>query len=121
MAGAAHPGADDLIRRAYHAFNDRDIDAALSVMTEDVTWANGWEGGYLHGREAIRDYWTRQWREIDPAVWPRAFSDDGERIVVEADQTVRNLDGEVIAEGMVRHAYHLRGRLIARMDILPEA
>ncbi len=30
---------------AYRAFNARDIDRALAVMTDDIDWPNGWEGG----------------------------------------------------------------------------
>jgi hypothetical protein len=36
---------------------------------------------------------------------------------VEVDQTVRDLDGTVIAAGRVRHVYTLRNGLVARMDI----
>jgi hypothetical protein len=34
-------------------------------MTPDVDWANGWEGGSVSGREAVRDYRRHQWEEID--------------------------------------------------------
>ena len=44
-----------------YRFNARDIDGVLTVLTDDVAWANGMDGGYVHGREAVRAYWTRQW------------------------------------------------------------
>ena len=56
----------------YQAFNSRDIDGALSVMRADVIWANGMEGGFVYGHEGVREYWTRQWQQIDPRVEPRA-------------------------------------------------
>jgi len=47
-------------RRAYAAFNARDMDGALA-MHEDVIWANGMDGGNVYGREAGRAYWSNQW------------------------------------------------------------
>ena len=34
-----------LIEQAYSAFNKRDIDGALALMTEDVSWPKASEGG----------------------------------------------------------------------------
>jgi hypothetical protein len=28
------------------------------------------DGGYVHGREAVREYWTRQWTMVSPHVEP---------------------------------------------------
>jgi ketosteroid isomerase-like protein len=108
-----------VVTAAYDAFNRRDVDAALSAMTEDVEWANGWEGGHVKGRSAVRDYWRRQWAEIDPHVTPldMALDDDG-RVVVEVQQEVRDRDGSVLVTGRVRHGYRLEDGLVARFDIL---
>jgi hypothetical protein len=110
--------AEELLRTMYDAFNARDIDAVLAAMTEDVDWPNAWEGGRLHGHEAVRDYWTRQWAAIDPHVAPVEIGPraDG-RVAVEVQQVVRNLDGEVAAAGTVVHLYTLRSGLVARMDV----
>ena len=51
----------ELLRRLYERFNARDMETLLSAMQEDVIWANGMEGGHVHGREGVRSYWTRQW------------------------------------------------------------
>jgi len=47
-----------LLNPAYSAFNRRDIDGVLQCMSDDVEWANGWEGGFVHGHAQVRDYWT---------------------------------------------------------------
>jgi hypothetical protein len=109
---------DELLRTMYDAFNARDIDAVLAAMTDDVDWPNAWEGGRLHGHEAVRDYWTRQWAAIDPRVEPVEIGPprDG-RVTVRVEQVVCNLDGEVVAEGTVVHVYELRSGLVARMDV----
>ena len=110
--------AEELLRTVYAAFNARDIDAVLAAMTDDVDWPNAWEGGRVHGHDAVRDYWTRQWAQIDPRVEPVdiAARPDG-RVAVEVYQVVRDLAGEVVASGRVVHVYELRDGLIARMDV----
>ena len=108
------------LRDLYAAFNARDIDAVLASMTADVDWPNAWEGGRLRGTDAVRDYWTRQWAEIDPRVEPTGFATqpDG-RVAVAVDQTVRNRAGELLGAGPVRHVYTFAGGLVARMDVEP--
>lgn len=95
-----------LIQDLYAAFNARDADAVLANASPDVDWPNGWEGGRVSGQAAVRDYWARQWSEIDPTVEPTAFAalDDG-RIAVTVHQTVRSLAGDVISDGTLIHTY----------------
>jgi len=103
---------------AYEAFNARDIERALAAMHPDVEWPNGIEGGWVHGREAVRAYWTRQWTMIDPRVEPRRFVTDADgRVVVDVHQVVRNLHGTIVTDRMVRHVYDLEDGLIRRMEI----
>jgi ketosteroid isomerase-like protein len=107
-----------LIEKAYAAFNDRDIDRALSVMQPDVRWPNGWEGGYMSGHHAIREYWTRQWKELNPRVEPVGFHErqDG-TLQVEVHQQVKDLQGESLFDGTVKHVYSFEGGLISAMEI----
>lgn len=109
--------AEELVRRAYAAFNARDIDGALALTQPDVDWPNGMEGGREVGHEAVRAYWTRQWRLIDPHVEPESLAEVDGKIVVQVHQIVRDLDGALLSDQRVEHAYTLRDGLIARMDI----
>ena len=59
-----------LIAQAYSAFNHRDIDSALALMSEHVSWPKASEGGRVVGKEEIRSYWVRQWKAFDPHVEP---------------------------------------------------
>src|ERR1700751_3070190 len=71
-------GTEKTIEQAYSAFNKRDIDGALALMTEDVIWPKASEGGKVVGKEQIRAYWTRQWGKFDPHVEPIAITvEDG--------------------------------------------
>ena len=74
----------ELLRAAYAAFNARTTDAALATMTDDVALPNGMEGGYIHGHQAVRAYWTRQWSVIHPHDEPISFHrEDSGRILVD--------------------------------------
>ncbi len=111
---------EERIQAFYVAFNAREADAVLAAMTDDVDWPNGWEGGRVAGREAVRDYWSRQWQEIDGRVEPVEITqgEDG-RWTVLVHQVVRSQDGAVLADEHVRHVYAFRGDLVERMDIEP--
>jgi hypothetical protein len=108
----------ELLKRVYDRFNARDMETVLASMHEDVIWANGMEGGHVHGRDGVRNYWTRQWAMIDPHVEPVSFSSglDGE-LVVEVHQTVRDLQGNILADQMVGHIFRLESGLIKHFDI----
>ncbi|HUN82827.1 MAG TPA: nuclear transport factor 2 family protein [Terracidiphilus sp.] len=118
MANA--PGGDEpeMLLKAYRDFNARNIDAVLAAMHPDVEWANGMEGGHVHGTDAVRAYWTRQWAALDPHVEPmRIDPDEQGRWVVEVHQVVRDLAGKLLADKIVHHAYRIRNGFIERMDI----
>jgi hypothetical protein len=111
-----------LIERAYSAFNKRDIDGALALMTEDVSWPRASEGGKVIGKEEIRAYWTRQWSEFDPHVEPLAITEeDGGKIRVRVHQLVRSLQGDLLSDSEVLHVFTLKNGRIAAMDLGDEA
>jgi hypothetical protein len=108
----------DMLRSTYAAFNARDIDAVLARLTDDVDWPNAWEGGRVVGHAAVRDYWTRQWAEIDPTVEPIELTErpDG-NVAVRVHAVVRSREGELLDDRHVVHVYAFRDDLIARMDV----
>ena len=107
-----------LIERAYSAFNKRDIDGALALMTEDVSWPKASEGGKVVGKEEIRAYWTRQWGEFDPYVEPLEITEEnGGKILVRVHQLVKNLQGDVLSDSEVLHIFTVNSGLIAAMDL----
>ena len=67
------------IEKAYAAFNRRDIDGALALMTEDVNWPKASEGGRVVGKKEIRAYWTRQCGEFDGLIEPLVVTGDSRR------------------------------------------
>ena len=107
-----------LIAQAYSAFNRRDIDGALAVMSEKVNWPKASEGGRVVGKEEIRAYWTRQWAEFNPHVEPMEVTDRGAgKTDVKVHQLVKNLNGDIISEQTLLHVFTIANGLIERMDI----
>ncbi len=107
-----------IIEQAYAAFNKRDIDGALALMTQDVSWPKASEGGKVIGKAEIRAYWTRQWGEFDPHVEPLAITEEGgDKIRVRVHQVVKSLQGEILADSEVLHVFTINSGLIAAMDL----
>ena len=116
----SEPSAEQrsLIEQAYRAFNARNVDSALELMTPDVAWPNGMEGGPVHGRDGVREYWTRQWMLIDPSVQPLRIEVEADgRLNVTVHQVVKDLDGYQLSARMLQHVYTVREGQVAAMEI----
>lgn len=108
----------DILRAAYADFNARNIDAVISRMHPEVEWANGMEGGHVHGKDEVHAYWTRQFTALDPHVEPDKIEpDETGAWVVEVHQLVHDREGNLLLDTTVYHTYQFRDGLIARMDI----
>ncbi|GGB77041.1 nuclear transport factor 2 family protein [Dyadobacter sediminis] len=95
-----------LLNQLYQDFNDRKVDAVLAHIHADVTWPNGWEGGFVHGKDEVRVYWLRQWQEINPKVKPVSMQPGADgAIVVDVHQIIKDLDGQVLSDSHVNHVY----------------
>jgi hypothetical protein len=112
--------APELLRAAYVAFNTRNIEAALTLMTLDVAWPKAFKGGFVRGPEEVRAYWTEQWCEIDPHVEPVIFHlEDAGQVLVVVHQVVRDLAGAVLADEQVGHRFTIEHGLIKAMEVCP--
>ncbi len=107
-----------VIAQAYSAFNLRDVDGALALMSENVSWPKASEGGRVVGKEEIRSYWTRQWKQFDPHVEPlEVVEREGGKVEVRVHQLVKSLGGDVLSDSEVWHVHTLANGLIERMDV----
>jgi hypothetical protein len=87
-------------------------------MSENVSWPKASEGGRVVGKQAIRDYWTRQWAEFDPRVEVLEVVDhEMGKTDVKVHQLVKNLKGDVLSDTELWHVYTIANGLIERMDI----
>ncbi len=114
-----------LLRRLYRCFNSRDIDGVIDAMAEDVVWANAMEGGYEHGRDAVRAYWTRQLNQVSVRVEPISFEQqENGQVVAQVDQTICDLEGNPLEgqthglkDHVVTHMFRLQDGKIVRFDV----
>ena len=117
-AGELMTNTQTLIAQAYSAFNQRNVDGALALMSENVSWPKASEGGRVVGKEEIRAYWTRQWQEFDPHVEPIEIIDrEEDKTDVRVHQLVKSLGGDVLSDSEVWHVYTIANGLIERMDL----
>jgi hypothetical protein len=108
----------EILRLAYRDFNARNIEAVLSRMDPDVAWANGMEGGHVHGIDNVRAYWNRQFETLDPHVEPvRIEPGVNNDWTVQVHQVVKDMKGNLLLDTTVYHTYKFRNDLIIRMDI----
>ena len=109
--------SEDLLRRAYGAYNAQDADGLLALVADDVDWPDGGVGR-LHGRAAVRAYWLDQWTRTRTHDEPLGFEDAGDgRTTVRLHQVVRALDGSVISAGDFVYRFRIEDGLIRRLDI----
>ena len=107
-----------LIAQAYSAFNQRNVDGALALMRDNVSWPKASEGGRVVGKEQIRAYWTRQWQEFDPHVEPiEVIEREDGKTHVKVQQLVKSHAGDILSDSEVVHLYTIANGLIERMDL----
>jgi hypothetical protein len=106
------------LQNLYDAFNKREIETIISSMHPDVKWANGLEGGFVYGRDAVREYWTNQFKNIQPQLETLKFeTDEKNRNIVTVHQIVRDLQGNVLADMTVRQIFTIENGLISLYEI----
>jgi len=101
----------------YKNFNDRKIDIVIAEMTPDVQWANGMEGGYVYGHKGVKEYWTRQFKQVHPNVIPVEIKKENNMVHIKVHQVVHDIYGDLLADEMAEHIFYLKDYKIYRFDI----
>lgn len=108
----------DFLQNLYDAFNKREIETIISLMRPGVKWANGMEGGFVYGREAVRQYWTDQFKAIQPELETLKFeTDETNRNIVTVHQIIKDLQGNVLADATVQQIFTIEDGLINLYEI----
>jgi ketosteroid isomerase-like protein len=111
------PGRTQLLQNLYEAFNRREFEKVLALMRPDVKWANGMEGGFVHGRNAVREYWRKQFEVTQSRLEPLSFeTDEGGRNIVTVHLVVRDLGGNQLAERTVQQIFTIEDGLISLFE-----
>jgi limonene-1,2-epoxide hydrolase len=107
-----------LLQSLYTAFNNRELETIISVMHPDVKWANGVKGGFVYGRDAVREYWTNQFKAIQVQLEILKFeTDEKNRTVVTVHQIVKDLQGNLLADMTVKQIFTIENDLIILYEI----
>jgi NAD(P)-dependent dehydrogenase (short-subunit alcohol dehydrogenase family) len=111
-------GNEDLVRRAYSAFNAKDVESGVALMDPEVDWPNVAEGGFVHGRDGVRRHWREQFRLVDPRIEVSGVAKKADgRVEAHVRQIVRGLDGSKLADEQAVHIFTIAGERIKRMEV----
>ncbi|MGW2380051.1 nuclear transport factor 2 family protein [Streptomyces lincolnensis] len=121
MAAEGVPAAREaLLRRMYEVFSTDERDAFVPhCLAPDVDWPNVLDGVRLHGREAVRAYWARQFAAGHPLVRLDGvrLDEDGEAVVATVGLGMRDAEGDHWGD-TVEHVYRFgEDGLVTRMDV----
>ena len=106
------------LQNLYDAFNKGEIETIISVMHPDVKWANGVEGGFVYGRDAVREYWTNQYKVIQVQLETLKFEmDENNRNIVTVHQVIKDLQGNLLVDTTVRQIFTIESGLISLYEI----
>ena len=108
----------ELLQNLYDAFNNGEIETIISFMRPGVKWANGVEGGFVYGRDAVREYWTNQFKDIQPELETLKFeTDKNDRNVVTVHQVIKDLQGNLLVDATVRQIFTIEDGMISLYEI----
>lgn len=118
MSGADGDEKVAILRRAFVAFNEGNIEVPLSLMCEDVDWPNTVEGGRIQGREAVRAYWTRMFKIFIPRLEPVCIGAlaPGRTIACGHERFTDTLTGDELVHKRFRHVYTWNGDRVVHLD-----
>jgi SnoaL-like domain len=106
------------LQNLYDAFNQREIETIISQMRLEVKWANGLEGGFVYGRDAVREYWTNQFKDIQPELETLNFeTDENNRDIVTVYQIIKDLQGNLLVDVTVHQIFTIEDGLISLYEI----
>ena len=108
---------NNLFNDLYKNFNDRKIDEIISKMTSNVKWANGMNGGYVYGHVGVKEYWRRQFKLISSKVTPLIIETENGKVKIKVHQVVHDVNGNLLADEIVYHFFHLNNDKIKEFDI----
>lgn len=87
-------------------------------MKPDVKWANGMEGGFVYGRDEVREYWKKQFEVTQSHLEPLRFdTDESGRNIVTVHLTVKDLHGNLLAERTIKQIFTIEDALISLFEI----
>jgi ketosteroid isomerase-like protein len=100
------------VRTGIDAFNRRDFDAALALLSDDVTWERFLSRAEaatpaVRGKEELRAVWESQVETVDIRAEPEAFIAVGDKVIVPVQMVARGSGSEITLSTPVTWMYTL--------------
>lgn len=108
---------EQFFQALYKDFNARNIEAVIAHMHENVKWANGMEGGYVHGHAGVREYWTKQFTLISSNVTPIEIAAENGKARIKVHQVVHDVQENLLLDEVVYHVFSLQNGKVSQFDI----
>lgn len=113
----------DRLRHAYEGFGRRDIDAVVSVLTEDIEWDASdalAHTGVFHGHDGVREYigsLAGVWEEFH--LIPEVFTESsaGDNVMVLGAVTGRLAASHQEVEARFAHVLQIEGGQVTRLKV----
>ena len=113
----------ETIQNGIRAFNDRDFDAALAAVREDVVWERflsraDADTRFVHGKEELRAVWESQVAAVDIRFEPEEFIAAGDdKVIVPARMVAHGSSSEITLSASVTWVWTLdENGLTARVE-----
>jgi ketosteroid isomerase-like protein len=89
------------VRKGIDAFNRRDFDAALALLSDDVTWERFLSRAEaatpaVRGKDELLAVWQSQVEALDIRVEPEEFIVVGDKVIVPAQMVARGSGSEIM-------------------------
>jgi hypothetical protein len=108
-----------LLVQVYDAFNARDLEGMARAFHPQVEWPDLLEGGALHGRQTVIDYFRRQFALMQPDARIIDITPVGaDQAIVHVQYAVRGALGGLWSDTQARLRFTFEDGLIRRMAIV---
>jgi ketosteroid isomerase-like protein len=118
----AEPDVIATIRQAYARYNAGDLDAVVSVLSEDVVFVpppNSPEPEPLHGRDAVHEYLAPNLFDEQSAE-PVEIHERRDRALVVAHARARGRGSGAEIDQMVFHLFHFDGEHAVKFEVFTD-
>jgi len=113
------PARSAVLVEVYAAFNARDLERMGRAFHVEVEWPDLLEGGVLHGRQTVVDYFRRQFALMQPEAEIIDITPVGEdQAIVHVQYAVRDAQGGLWSDTQARLRFTFADGLIRRMAIV---
>ena len=113
------PARRRLLVQVYDAFNVGDLEGLGRTFHAEVEWPDLLEGGTLHGRGTVVDYFRRQFALMQPDAQIIDITLVGaEQAIVHVQYSVRDAQGGLWSDTQARLRFTFQDGLIRRMTVV---